>query len=149
MRPEKFRSFSILRRATRRRTANRYVTFVVFHVRPCLPSAIYLFRDTMFAFARQNIAEEGKEKRWRARVFRGAFRRSPLGSFISSHERRISDFEIYSGYAAKFARRISSLFAGGSAAAENKDTLNTPVRRYYYIVRVTGIKLKIQMLILA
>lgn len=60
-----------------------------------LLSAIYLFRDTVFALARQNIARGGKEKRWHTQVFRDAFWRSPLGSFISSRGRKILDFEMY------------------------------------------------------
>jgi len=54
----------------------------------CLLSAIYLFRDTVFAFARQNIARIARKSGMCARLFRDA----PV-SFISSRERRILDFE--------------------------------------------------------
>jgi len=83
----------------------------------CLLSAIYLFRDTVFALARQNIAREGKGKR--TQVFHDASW-SSSGSFVSSHERKILDFEIY---AVKFVR-TNFLFAEASAVAENKDILN-------------------------
>jgi len=69
----------------------------------CLLSAIYLFRDTVFAFARQNIARRVRKSGMCARVFRDAFRWSPV-SFISSRERRILDFEMY---AVKFANFLS------------------------------------------
>lgn len=127
---------------------DRYATRAVFHRRHRLRTAIYLFRDTVFALARRNIARELRRKAVsRARVFRNAFRRSPPGggSFVSSRERRIPDFEAR-------ARRNSSrefpLFAEESAVAENKERLkrHTYARRYYY---VAGIKLRTKTLVLA